>query len=210
MGAERRTARRTVPEPLETAFAGVPITVLDSEAYKRCRMPARALLMELVRQHNGRNNGHLHLAREYLRRRGMSSPDVTHRATKQLQDLGLIVMTKQGGLSIGPSLFAVTWLKVSDFRGLEMAPSEYPRGKWASLNRVEIGKLVRDQHRSGPESIQSKSGPHTSTSNASTAAVPTQAHIAQVPSMSPVHNAFSATAYGMQTVTAPQSQGEVP
>ena len=41
-----------------------------------------------------------------------------------------MIKTRQGGLNIGPSQFAVTWLPISNFHGLEINERDYDRGKW--------------------------------------------------------------------------------
>jgi len=55
------------PQGYYTAF---PHDLLDSVAFMGASHTARSLLCELLRQHNARNNGHLHLASTWLKKRG--------------------------------------------------------------------------------------------------------------------------------------------
>jgi hypothetical protein len=100
------------------------------------------MLFELLRQHDGKNNGHLHLAESWLKRRGWKSSDVVQRAKRELLDRELIVMTRQGGLNIGATLYALTWLDISDLTGLDI--SAYHPGAYAALN---FNKETGEPHR---------------------------------------------------------------
>ena len=133
MSTNRRRIAR--PEGVSGAYAPFPHAVADSVAYQGAHMPAKALLVELMRQHNGtNNNGHLHLSFTWLARRGWNSRDVIQRARDELLTRGLIAQTKQGGLNLGPSLYALTWLPVTNFVGLDILHGEYRRGAYALLN----------------------------------------------------------------------------
>jgi len=148
--------RKKAPENAEGSFSKMPHRVLDSKAYQGLNFAAKALLHELVRQLNGYNNGHLQLTTTWLRRRGWTSSDTISISTDELTKSLLVVTTRQGGLNIGPSQFAVTWLPISNYQGLEMRPEHYPRGKWAlqealpPINSKE--SLIRFSGRSTPTS----------------------------------------------------------
>lgn len=110
--------------------------VLDSAALMGASHTARSLLLELMRQHTGSNNGHLHLAQGWLGKRGWKSGDTIQRAKVELLQRELIVQTRQGGLNAGPCLFALTWLPIANFVGLELRPSEYHKGAWHFLDKM--------------------------------------------------------------------------
>ncbi|EJG1875187.1 hypothetical protein BS053_RS15670 [Vibrio parahaemolyticus] len=93
-------------------FAGIPIFVMESEAYVALSPLAKCLLYELVAQYNGRNNGYLSLTRNDLRARGYSSTNSNTKAIKMLVDAGLITQTQNGGVAKGRrvcNLFALNW-----------------------------------------------------------------------------------------------------
>jgi len=113
------------------AYCALPFCVLDGNAYRGLSHPARALLIEVLRQHNGSNNGKMQLASGYLRKRGWPSADVNQRAKSELLESGLVIKTKLGGLNSGPDLWALTWLPITNYVGLtEVASASYQPGKW--------------------------------------------------------------------------------
>lgn len=128
-------ARKQPAEQVSGRFAAIPHAVMDSTAYMGSSYAARALLLELVRQHTGRNNGHFQLATGWLRRRGWNSTDMVQRAKMELVTRQLAIKTRLGGLNSGPDFWAVTWLPISDFAGLtELSAKTYHPGSWHFLN----------------------------------------------------------------------------
>ncbi len=129
-------------KPLEAPggrYFALPHAVLDSPVYTECSAAARALLLELCRQHNGSNNGKLHLARSWLELRGWNRPATVRRLKEELIQRRLIVQTRHGGLNNGPHWFAVSWLAISDFRGMDIVQKDYHPGAYllASFNAPE-------------------------------------------------------------------------
>lgn len=123
-------------ESVSGSYAALPHAVLDSVAFMGAGHTARSLLFDLMRQHNGSNNGRLHLTTTWLRRRGWNSADTIQKAKQELMARGLIVMAKQGGLNAGPCLYAVTWLPISNFVGLDLRPKDYHPGAWHFMNKL--------------------------------------------------------------------------
>jgi len=118
------------PEAARGAYSALPHAILDSPAYTGASIAAKALLCELLRQHNGVNNGRFHLVHTWLAKRGWASKSIVEKARDELLTRGLIIQTKQGGLFIGPTWFAVTWLPISNHVGLEIGPHQYHPGGW--------------------------------------------------------------------------------
>lgn len=119
------------PEQLGSKYSGIPWEVQDSTAYKGASGTATKMLFEIIRIHNGQNNGHLAVSESWLRTRGWNSSDVIHRAKNELVERNLIVKTRQGGFNMGPDWWAVTWLSISDFTGIaEFNQTTFPRGSW--------------------------------------------------------------------------------
>ena len=130
-------------EAVTGSYTALPHAVLDSVAYMGAGHPAKALLCELLRQHNGRNNGHLQLSVPWLKTRGWNSPDVTLRAKRVLLVRGLIVQCRQGGLNAGASLYALTWLPITNFVGLDIQAKDYHPGAWCLLDKLPPIKNAR-------------------------------------------------------------------
>jgi len=118
------------PEAASGAYTPLPKILLESTAFMFASHSAKALLLELMFQHTGYNNGHLNLAMSKLRPRGWCVATMM-RARNELLERNLIVQTKRGGLNLGPDLFALTWHNISNFVGLDIGPAEYHRGAWS-------------------------------------------------------------------------------
>ena len=125
-------------EAIKGLYSAIPHTVSDSTAYKGASYPAKSLLFELIRQHSGKNNGHLHLTFSWLQGRGWKSRDVIQRARAELVERGLLILTRQGGLNIGPSRFALTWLHISNYVGLEIQGKDYHPGAWSFMDTLPL------------------------------------------------------------------------
>jgi hypothetical protein len=134
-------------KPLEAThgyFSALPHALLDSVAFMGAGHPARSLLFDLIRQHNGRNNGHIQMAVPWMKTRGWTSNDVLHRAKLELIERGLIIQTRQGGLNMGANLYAVTWLDISNFAGLDIQAKDYHPGKWRFMDTLPVmGQRMR-------------------------------------------------------------------
>lgn len=127
--------RKQNAEQFTGRFAALPHAVMDSTAFTGASYSARSLLLELMRQHTGKNNGHFQLATGWLRRRGWNSSDMVQRAKLEVIARQLAIKTRLGGLNAGPDLWAVTWLPISDYAGLtEVSATTYHPGAWHFLN----------------------------------------------------------------------------
>jgi hypothetical protein len=84
--------------------------------------------------HTGANNGHLCLTLSALSSYGWTSNRKLAAAKNQLLEVGLLVQTRQGGLGIGPSLYALGWLGISRWDGLDISLVQFQkhRGRWKS------------------------------------------------------------------------------
>ena len=130
----------SLPEFVRDGYSALSHAVMDSAAYTGASVTAKALLNELVRQHNGKNNGHLHLAQPWLSRRGWASKSSIEKARAELLERGLIVQTRQGGMGIGPTRFALTWLIISNFAGLDINRQSYEPGAWKTCQALPTSR----------------------------------------------------------------------
>ncbi|WP_339857959.1 hypothetical protein [Pseudohongiella acticola] len=82
------------------------------------------LLIDLGSQYNGHNNGDLCAAMSILKERGWNSNQQISKALKELLDKNLITQTRQGGLNMGPNLYAITWQPIDECKGkLDVSPT---------------------------------------------------------------------------------------
>ena len=117
-------------------FFRFPVEVLDSPAYCGLSFKARALLLDMGAQYRGNNNGDLAAPWSWMRRRGWKSKDTLRRALCELLEMGMIEMTRRGGLHC-PNLYAVTWLGI-DACGdkLDCKPNPVPSALWRQPRRA--------------------------------------------------------------------------
>ena len=134
--AEKKQKRPV--EAISGLYGAIPHAVMDGVAFKGASYPAKALLFELMRQHSGKNNGHLQLSFSWLQGRGWKSRDVIQRARDEIIERGLLIQTRQGGLNIGASRYAVTWLTISNFVGLEIQGKDYHPGAWGFMDTLPL------------------------------------------------------------------------
>ncbi len=130
------------PEVCPSPYAAMPIKVLDHPAYTGASANAIRLLHDMVRQHNGHNNGRLQASFAWLRSRGWTSASARQKAIAELLERRLIILTRKGGRSYGqidynnpppnqgPDFFALCWLPISNFKGLEITGRDFYPGGW--------------------------------------------------------------------------------
>lgn len=123
-------------EAVTGRYTAIPHALLDSVAFMGASHATRSLLFELMRQHDGKNNGHLHLSANWLKGRGWNSKDGIQKAKTEALNRDLIVKTREGGLNAGPDRYALTWLHIGNFVGLDIAPSAYHPGAYLLMGPV--------------------------------------------------------------------------
>lgn len=134
MFAVSNKTKRMPQEAVTGTYTAVPHALLDSAAFQGASHRARSLLFELIRQHAGKNNGHFHLAISWLKKRGWLSADQIQKAKVELLERNLIIKTRLGGLGAGGDLYAVTWLPISNFVGLDIQDKNYHPGAWRFMD----------------------------------------------------------------------------
>ena len=121
-------------EPVTGSYTPIPHAVLDSQAFTGASNRAKAMIFEFLRQHNGRNNGRMQATSSWLVGRGWRSKESISKAVAELVERSLLLLTKRGGLNAGPSWFALTWLPITDFSGLDIKPQAYWPGAWSTCD----------------------------------------------------------------------------
>ena len=94
----------------------VPRAIHESEAYRSLSPRAAKLLLDILMQYNGSNNGDLNASFQALRRFGWGSKNNLHRAAIELLESGLIYRTRRGGRNNICSLYALAWHPIDDCR----------------------------------------------------------------------------------------------
>lgn len=97
-------------------YAGIPLAVLQTRKYASLNGWAVKLLVDFAAQYNGpgRNNGDLSAPFESVMRfKGWRSKGTLNKALRDLEAVGFIVKTRQGGRN-HCSLYALTWQPIDD------------------------------------------------------------------------------------------------
>lgn len=142
-------------------FVALPWSVLDSAAYARLSMHARALLLEVARQFVRDNNGRLLMSRSYMQTRGWKSVDMLTKAKKELVDSGFIFQTVMGHRPNKASWFAVTWQRLDKLPGYDAGTHEtFKRGDYQ--NKPRSGAVLIPPHGTGKALIGPPHGTETS------------------------------------------------
>jgi len=109
----------------------LPYEVLDSVDYINLKAGSKQLLIDIFRQHNGRNNGDLSASFKLMQARGWRSKGTLKRALDGLLKSGLIIKTREGWFqgehSSRCALYAVTWLGIDECPGKDLDVTANPR-----------------------------------------------------------------------------------
>jgi hypothetical protein len=90
-------------------FALIPCEVIHSENWAHASKPCRALIVDVASQYQGHNNGDLTASITVLRPLGWTSPGTLKALLREAGYYGLLAQTRQGGLLVGASLYALGW-----------------------------------------------------------------------------------------------------
>lgn len=149
-------------KPLEAVggtYTAIPHRVLDSKAFIGATDRAKSLLYALMRQHNGSNNGRLQLTDKWLSEHGWPSAGMNIKTRAELIERELIIQTRHGGLNSGCNWFALTWLPITNFVGLDVSANTYHSGAWAACALQPTARRKPPQKRVTPSDHRSSSTP---------------------------------------------------
>lgn len=112
-------------------FVAIPSVVFNGRAYLSLGAQGRMLLMDLLAQYKGNNNGDLCASFKLMKTRGWKSTHTLYKAKQELLESGLIVETRKGSFPSKASLYALTCYALDDCNGkLDIEPSGFPRGAY--------------------------------------------------------------------------------
>ena len=104
-GAKARFKGGRYSEP----FVGIVRSVFDAPAFAGLSPHACKLLLELVGQYRGDNNGNLTLAWSVVSKRGWRSRTTLWRCKAELIEAGFVYVTRKGHMPSTCDLLALTW-----------------------------------------------------------------------------------------------------
>lgn len=110
------------------SFLSLPHSVMRHPDFANASPRAVKLLIDIAVEYDGKNNGDLNAVMSRLKKRGWNSTSQLGKAKKELLERRLIIETRQGGLGIGPTLYALTWLDLNECGGkLDISLAAYTR-----------------------------------------------------------------------------------
>lgn len=123
-------------------FVRIPLHVINHVNFRTLSPRATKLLIDLLAQYRGYNNGDLAATIKMMRERGWNSSDQLHKAKRELIEKDVIMVTRQGGLNKA-NLYAVTWFPIDecngklDIRSTTTAPTNWKKGLPSPLAGVK-------------------------------------------------------------------------
>jgi hypothetical protein len=112
-------------------FAMLPKALIQSPGYRSLSFVARVVLVELLAQYNGQNNGDLSATRAMAKDWGIGSDNTLRLALRDLESAGWIMQTRTSVFSKQGSkcaLYAISWMPIDECpgKGLEVAETRIP------------------------------------------------------------------------------------
>ena len=130
-----RRSKKNAPSWGGGGFAALPHHVLESSKFAMLSSQATKLLIDLLAQYKGKNNGDLCAAMTLLKKRGWRSSESLQRAKQELLHTGFIVVSRKGGRH-KPDLYAITFYRINEcieksgLSKIEISPTFSPSNDW--------------------------------------------------------------------------------
>jgi hypothetical protein len=144
-------------------FVGIPYPIANSDLFAKLSAPENKLILDLLLQYNGNNNGMLSPCHTLMKKRGWAKSSL-RRAFNKLQHAGFLVVTRQGWKRRGkPTLVAITWEGIDEpLNGVifdeGIVPHHSPLGYWCTAKKSWKHKpKVKEMHRSISPNMEDKS-----------------------------------------------------
>lgn len=112
-------------------FAMLQKAMIQSPGYRSLSFVARVVLIELLAQYNGKNNGDLSATRSMAKEWGIGSAHTLQRALEDLVSAGWVMQSRSSLFSkhgARCALYAIAWMPVNECpdKGLEIKPTRTP------------------------------------------------------------------------------------
>lgn len=128
------------------SFFALPHALLESPVFASLKGGELKVLLGLMGQYRGNNNGNLSASHLQVKQWGVGSKETLTKALSKLQEVGLIIRTREGAF-LNPggrcALYALSWLTIDDCPGKDLAvnPTATPPLKLSMLNRRMPGPV---------------------------------------------------------------------
>lgn len=130
------------------SFSALPHAVMDSEDFRTLSGSGLKVLMCLIWQYRGTNNGDLSASYTQVKKWGIGSKTTLAKALVELQERNLIIRTREGRFTKPGgccALYAITWKPIDECGGkLEVSSTATPHRNF-SLERAKnaVPKMYR-------------------------------------------------------------------
>lgn len=127
-------------------FIALPHALFDCPAFASLSGTEQKVLLGLMRQYRGNNNGNLSASHTQAKEWGVASKTSLANALERLQQLDLIIRTREG-VFLNPggrcALYALAWQPIDDCpgKGLEVSPTITPPLKLSMLKSKTPGPV---------------------------------------------------------------------
>src|ERR1700721_1450260 len=113
------------------SFVAFPHAVLNCPNFALLSAKATKLICDMASQYKGNNNGDLSASWSIMKKKGWRSRETLANALKELRYYELVTQTRQGGIFVGCSLYALTWQPIDECGGkLEVNATKIASGLW--------------------------------------------------------------------------------
>jgi hypothetical protein len=127
----RDHAKGSLPFP----FVAIPREVLAMTEFQMLPSSAKALMLDLMAQYTGKNNGRLCPAFEVMQRSGWTSKTTLIRAKEALSGATFVVRTRKGHAPRTTDWFGFTWWRLDYDKSMDIDPRTFPH-----LNFMRVGR----------------------------------------------------------------------
>lgn len=125
-----RNRAKTTGKGAKGTFTMLPHHVTKSEQYAALSAHAVKLLVDMLNQYHGKQNGDLSPSRTLMKKHGWNSTSMLQKSIAELESRGFIVLTRKGGRHVA-SLYAVTFWGIDPCDGKhEHIASPAPLNYW--------------------------------------------------------------------------------
>lgn len=109
----------------QSPFVSLDIGLIKSPLFRSLKPCSKSVLLELMAQYNGHNNGNLCAPKAYANKWQISATTL-YKAIRELEEKQLIIKTRRGLFANGGvscALYAISWLPIDYCDGLELDTS---------------------------------------------------------------------------------------
>ena len=118
-------------------FVAVPKEVIRSPEWQALPHSARALVMDLMAQYTGRNNGRLCPAFTVMERCGWASKTTLLAAKRALLEAPFAILTRKGHPPRTAEWIAFTWWQLNYEASMDIDPKRFPYLNFVKLTRID-------------------------------------------------------------------------